>query len=154
MALSDANLRELIRNGEICIEPFEETNITPAGYDLRSSKEITLNRGEQELLATLERIELAANLLGILHLKSSFAREGLFASLAVVDPGFKGQLTVSLLNSGGDPLRIGLGEPFLQLTLIQLSTRSESPYGGRYQESSGIVRSKRKLQTTNSSKEA
>ena len=154
MALSDTTLREFIRGGQIRIEPFEESNLTPAGYDLRSSQDITLNRGEQMLLATLERIELSPDVLGILHLKSSYAREGLYASLALVDPGFRGQLTVSLLNSGENLLSIERGESFLQLTVLQLSTRSERPYDGKYQESSGIVESKRRLQATNSSKVA
>jgi len=38
-------------------------------------------------------------LVGMLHIRSSLAREGIFASLALVDPGFRGQLTISLFNS-------------------------------------------------------
>jgi len=154
MALSDATIKKFIKNGLVSIDPFEESNLTPAGYDLRAAQEVVLNSGEQRLAATLERVELAPDLLGVLHLRSSFTREGLFASLAVVDPGFRGQLTVSLLNVGRKPLKIGCGEPFLQLTIIQLSEGVERSYSGKYQESFGVVESKRRLYDKNLSNKA
>src|SRR5256885_12225556 len=39
-------------------------------------------------------------------LRSSFAREGVIASLALVDPGYQGQLTISLYNAGARPVII------------------------------------------------
>jgi len=59
MALSDATIKKFIKNGLVSIDPFEESNLTPAGYDLRAAQEVVLNSGEQRLAATLERVELA-----------------------------------------------------------------------------------------------
>ena len=154
MALADVTFREYLENGMIRIVPFDESNLTPAGYDLRSAQDVVLKPREQRLLATLERVELTSNILGLLHIRSSFAREGIFASLAIVDPGFRGQLTVSLLNAGEGELKIRQGESFLQLTLIQLSSNAERSYEGKYQDSLGIVESKRRLNVIKSSKEA
>jgi dCTP deaminase len=146
MAMSDTTIKRLVNGDQIRIDPFDESRLTPAGYDLGVDKDISLNPGERKLVATLERVELPPNLLGILHLRSSFAREGLLASLALVDPGFKGQLTVSLLNAGKGFVKMIRGERFLQLTFIGLSTGAERPYNGQYQESFGVVESKRKAQ--------
>jgi dCTP deaminase len=143
MALSDATVRRLAMIGEVGIDPFDDSKLQPAGYDLSSAEEIILRPKEPRLVATLERIKLSPSLLGILHLKSSFLREGVFAGLALVDPGFVGQLTVSLLNFGEEVVEIDRGEPFLQLTFIRLTSKAESPYGGKYQESIGVVESKR-----------
>jgi dCTP deaminase len=143
MALSDANIKRLIVEGKLTIEPYDEGNLNPAGYDLRSAGEVVLESGQHILASTLERISLPPDVFGILHVRSSFAREGLFASLALVDPGFRGQLTVSLFNAGKELLRIGCGERFIQLTIIQLSSEAERPYEGRYQDSSGVVESRR-----------
>ena len=143
MALSDVTIKRLIEHGEIEITPFEESHLTPAGYDLGSAEDITLKPGEQRLVATREKIELSPKVLGILHIRSSFAREGLFASLALVDPGFKGQLTIALLNTSKTNLRINRGESFLQLSLIRMTSGVEKPYYGTYQDSTGIVESKR-----------
>lgn len=143
MAIADTTIRELVRSGEVKIDPFDDSNLQPAGYDLRAAQDVVMESGEQRLLATGETVELSSSVLGVLHLKSSLAREGLFASLALVDPGFQGQLTVSLFNAGKDTLKIESGEPFLQLTLIQLSSSPERSYSGKYQGSVGVVESKR-----------
>jgi len=145
MALSDVAILKFIESGKVSIDPFHESQLSPAGYDLGAAKNILLRPKEQQLAATLERVELPSTLLGILHLRSSFAREGLVASLAVVDPGFRGQLTVSLVNVGKKSVKIAHGESFLQLTLIQLSSESQRPYDGHYQDSSGVMGSKREV---------
>ena len=152
MAMADTSIRELVRTGEVNIDPFDESCLQPAGYDLKAAQGVVINSGEQRLLATGETVKLSSSVLGVLHLKSSFAREGLFASLALVDPGFRGQLTVSLLNAGKDTLKVESGEPFLQLTLIRLSSSPERSYGGKYQGSVGVVESKREMTAKNSSK--
>lgn len=143
LAISDACLKQLVDKGALNIHPYDVSRVTPAGYDLGASESITLNPEDQKLVATYERIELPPNLLGLLHLRSSFAREGLVASLALVDPGFRGQLTVSLINTSKTSVTIAKGEPFLQLTLIELTSEAEKPYVGQYQESLGVVKSKR-----------
>jgi dCTP deaminase len=143
LALSDVTIKKLVEHREIEITPFNESNLTPAGYDLGSAEDITIKSGENRLVATREKIELSPNMLGILHIRSSFAREGLFASLALVDPGFKGQLTIALLNTSKTNLRINRGESFLQLSLIRMTSGVEKPYDGVYQDSAGIAESKR-----------
>ena len=149
MALPDVTIKRLIENEEIEISPFEESHLTPAGYDLGSAEDIIIKPNENRLVATREKIGLSPNMLGILHIRSSFAREGLFASLALVDPGFKGQLTIALLNTGKSNLRINRGESFLQLSLIRLTSGVEKSYDGIYQDSSGIVESKREASVKN-----
>lgn len=151
MALSDFTIKRLIEHGELEITPFEISNLTPAGYDLGSAEDITLKPGEHRLLATREKVKLSPEVMGILHIRSSFAREGLFASLALVDPGFKGQLTIALLNTSKTNLRINRGESFLQLSLIRMISGVEKPYDGSYQDSAGIVESKRDVYAVKSS---
>ena len=143
MALSDAGIRRSIDDGKLAIQPFDPSRLTPSGYDLAVCEKVAIQMGEQRLVATLERVELPDSLLGILHLRSTFAREGLIASLALVDPGFRGQLTVSLFNAGKKPVNIESGERFLQITFIELTSSTNRPYDGQYQESLGVVESRR-----------
>ena len=117
--------------------------MNPAGYDLRLSAEVALAPSEHRLVATMERVELGRDLVGILHIRSSLAREGILASLALVDPGFRGQLTISLFNSGRKMIQLKLGERFLQLTLLRLGRQAAAKYEGRYQDSRGVVGSRR-----------
>lgn len=145
MGLSDADIKVLISKGVLKINPFSEESLTPAGYDLRSSITSILKPLTSLLISTLEKVELPNSLLGILHLRSSFAREGVIASLALVDPGFRGQLTILLFNSGKNEVKIGMRERFIQITFFKLSGEAEKGYVGRYQESKGIVKSVREV---------
>ena len=141
--MSDTTIRRFIDDGNLTIQPFDPSRLTPSGYDLAVCEDFVLQAREQRLVATLETVELPATLLGILHLRSTFAREGLIASLALVDPGFRGQLTISLFNAGKRPVSIESGERFLQITFIELTSMANRPYDGHYQESLGVVESRR-----------
>src|SRR5207244_12669176 len=116
----------------------------PAGVDLRIDRDLELNPGQQRLAATLERVELSENFLGILHIRSSLAREGIVASLALVDPGFQGQLTVSLHNAGDRPVRLTRGERFIQLSILRLGTPATHTQNGTYQNRRAIAKSRRR----------
>jgi len=143
MSLSDREIASAIEKGELKIVP-RGFRLNPAGVDLRIDRDVRLKPGQQLLVASIERVELSDRVVGFLHLRSSLAREGLFASLALVDPGFRGQLTVSLYNSGDSAVNLARGERFIQLSLLSLGKPAIKKYSGRYQNSSGVVASRRK----------
>jgi dCTP deaminase len=143
MALSDSEIRDALKEKSLVIDPLDNASLNPAGYDLRLSVEATLEPTEHRLVATMEKLELGGGLVGILHIRSSLAREGILASLAIVDPGFRGQLTISLFNSGTKTVQLKAGERFLQLTLLRLGRQAVARYEGRYQDSRGVVDSRR-----------
>ena len=107
MILSDNEIRKAARNKQLAIIPYRHVN--PAGIDLRIDRTTTIKPHQHQLAATIERVELSNKLAGILHIRSSLAREGVFASLALVDPGYRGQLTVSLYNAGARPVKLKHG---------------------------------------------
>jgi dCTP deaminase len=143
MSLSDTEIASAIENGELRILP-PGFRLNPAGVDLRIDRDLRLKPKQQLLAASIERVELSDRIVGFLHLRSSLAREGLFASLALVDPGFRGQLTVSLYNSGDSAVNLAKGERFIQLSLLRLGKPAIKKYAGRYQNSTGVVASRRK----------
>ena len=143
MALSDSEIRDAIEKGHLRILP-RIARLNPAGIDLRVDRNMSLEPGHQTLVATIEKVELSETVLGILHIRSSLAREGIIASLALVDPGFRGQLTVSLYNAGGRSVSLRKGERFIQLTLFRLGNPAQRSYVGNYQNSRGVVKSRRK----------
>jgi dCTP deaminase len=142
-SLSDRDLLAAIKCGSLKIDPFSEASLSPAGYDLRAGDGVTISRGAMELVPTMERVEIPAYLCGQLFIRSSFAREGLVGSFALVDPGFRGQLTLAFLNTGKVDVVMAKGERIAQLVLSRLETPAEKPYSGRYQDSKGSVGSKR-----------
>ncbi|MDI9609042.1 MAG: dCTP deaminase [Candidatus Verstraetearchaeota archaeon] len=141
--LSDATILRYIDQGLLKIAPFSSDSLSPSGYDLRAGRDIEIQKGSQTLVHTLERVELPPSIAGELFIRSSFAREGLFGSFAFVDPGFKGQLTISIANLGLKEIMISKGERFVQIVFNELDMPSSRPYSGKYQDSKGVVDSKR-----------
>ena len=144
--LSDTEILKHLDNGEIKLEPFESSCLNPAGYDLRSSKKVILKSKHYELVATLETVELGLNVTAYLHIRSSLAREGIIGSFAVVDPGFRGQLTLNLHNVSEKEITLREGERIVQIVFHSLGGAARKGYSGSYQNSKGIVSSRRNKQ--------
>jgi len=139
MALSDIEIEERIQEGSVVLGPFDPACLNGAGYDLRSDVEVRIQRNQYQLVATMERVELGDDVTGTLHIRSSLARAGIIASLALVDPGFRGQLTISLYNAGDEPYVIMKGDRFVQMVLHHLGKKARRVYSGKYQNSQGVV---------------
>ncbi len=140
--LSDKEILEQLNN-EVKLEPFELSCLNPAGYDLRAIKDIVLEPKQYELVATLEMVELGLNVAAFLHIRSSLAREGIIGSFAVVDPGFRGQLTLNLHNVSEKEVKLRKGERIVQIVFHKLEGAAREGYSGSYQNSKGIVTSRR-----------
>jgi len=144
--LSDAEIMEHLETREVKLEPFESSCLNPAGYDLRCSETVVLKPKHYELVATLETVELGLNVTAYLHIRSSLAREGVIGSFAVVDPAFRGQLTLNLHNVSEKEVTLKAGERIVQIVFHTLGSAAQEGYNGSYQNSKGIVTSKRNKQ--------
>ena len=140
--LSDVEIEQRMNGGSLLITPFDSSCLNGAGYDLRLAEKLEMQPGQHFLVATLERVELGEDLVGTLHIRSSLARAGIIASLALVDPGFRGQLTILLYNAGNGRFTMDRNDRFLQIAIHQLGTKTLRPYRGKYQDSQGIVDSR------------
>lgn len=143
--LSDLQIMEHLRNGGLGIEPFSQESLGPAGYDLRSAASIAIPPTGHQLAHTMEVVEAGPMVCGQLFLRSSFAREGLVGSFALVDPGFRGQLTLSLANMGPSTVKVDKGERLAQIVFMKLGGKPQKIYSGRYQGSAGAVASRRRF---------
>jgi len=152
--LSDKNIRELIRNGELSIEPFVEKNLTPNGYDL-TIDEIYIKKTDQYInegiakippltwfaVSTREFVKMGAKVVSQLWIRSSYARKGIIASFGRVDAGFHGTLTISCFNASHEEVEIPIGDRFCQIVFEELSSKPEELYenrSGNYQNQRGI----------------
>jgi dCTP deaminase len=142
MILSSRSLRQRLGTpsgeGGVIIEPFGVECQQPASYDLRATEDYVLERGVMNLIASMEWIELPADLAATLRCRSSFARRGVLLSGGFVDPGFRGHLTLCLLNMGTDTISVQRGDRIVQMILSEVSAGDEI-YNGRYQDSNGVV---------------
>ena len=143
MLLSAKEIRDRIRVGNLVIEPFREASIQPASYDLAINKGIRIPSKAMRLVASLERVEMPFDVAGIIRTRSSYARKGLILGGGIVDPGFRGNLTLCLTNMSDEEIILEHGEQTVQMLFLLVISPAEM-YEGGYQDSEGVVGSRLK----------
>jgi dUTP diphosphatase len=93
-----------------------------AGMDLHSVEAVTLLPGETKLVATGLAIELPAGYEAQIRPRSGLALKHSITlpnSPATIDPGYRGEIKVILLNLGRDPFQILPGERIAQMVVAR-----------------------------------
>ena len=109
--------------------------LVEAGYDIRIRQSITLSPENRFSLASaIEEFQMPDHLVGIIHDKSTWARQGLSVFNTVIEPKFFGGLTLELVYHGKDTLEIPAGVGIAQVIFHSLT--EEAQYDGRYQHQS------------------
>jgi dCTP deaminase len=106
-------------------ENLTEEVVVPEG------EPFVIHPGEFCLGRTLERVELADDIVSRVEGKSSLGRLGLIvhATAGFVDPGWKGTLTLELNNLTRIPIKLWPGLLIAQLSFMALDRPAERPYG-------------------------
>ncbi len=106
--------------------------LAEAGYDIRIKQDVTMTDGHRFTLASaIEEFDMPDNLVGIVHDKSTWARRGLSVFNTVIEPGWKGFLTLELVYHGRHPLYIPEGSGIAQVVFHRTVERAS--YDGKYQ---------------------
>ncbi|WP_425846644.1 dUTP diphosphatase [Agrococcus sp. TSP3-2-1] len=91
-----------------------------AGADLHAAEAVTLRPGERSLVGTGVAIALPEGYAAFVHPRSGLAaKHGITIVNApgTVDAGYRGEIKVNLLNTGGEPHRIEVGDRIAQLVV-------------------------------------
>lgn len=108
----------------------------PAGYDIRAAEDVSLFGGRFALGSSLEQFNMPNDMLAVVHDKSSWARKGLCVQNTVIEPGWKGYLTLEYSNHSRQIIFIKRGDPIAQIIFHMLDEPTELPYRGKYQNQS------------------
>lgn len=142
MILSAQSIRKLG-----IISPFNERSVasglsyglSSCGYDVRIKEPVILRGARQfSLASTIEHFDMPLNVAGRVHDKSTWARRGLAVQTTLIEPGWRGYLTLELSNNDRDNiLRIEAGDPIAQIVFELLDEPTEFGYRGKYQDQPG-----------------
>lgn len=122
--------------------------LSEAGYDIRIKQEVIFHPGNSiqpagvwvdgvyspgnfTIASAIEEFDVPTDLVGIVHDKSTWARRGLSVFNTVIEPGFKGGLTLEIVYHGRAPLLVPAGAGIAQVIFHQ--TSMEASYDGKYQ---------------------
>ena len=132
---------ELNRAGQTLLDPaLVPEAVLPSALKLARTyvplgEGIVIHPGQFLLGATLEFISLPKDINGQVVSRSSWGRLGLLVATAVaVHPGFKGMLTLELVNTGTIPIMLRAGARVAQLQLWTASNANRDAYrdAGKY----------------------
>lgn len=112
------------------------------GYE-RTLPAYTLMPGEFILASTMETVDIPIDYAGRIEGKSSRGREGLLVHVTAgfLDPGFKGIITLEMMNVSHEARVLRAGEYIAQVALQRMLYPAR-PYAGRYQGATGPEASK------------
>ena len=133
-----SRIRDERPDKQLVIRPYNPESQQPASYDLRSAEDVVLVQGACTLVASMEWVEFPSDLAATMRCRSSFGRKGVLLGGGFVDPGFRGQLTMSLTNLGKEDILVRKNERIVQM-IIQEVSEGNMVYDGRYQDSIGVV---------------
>lgn len=142
--LSAQTIRQLCQGPSPVISPFEERTqhepsgtsfgLSSCGYDIRLDQPITIKPGSFVLASSMEEFRMWPNFVGIVHDKSTWARHGLAVQNTVIEPGWRGFLTLEITNHGRTARTLLRGTPIAQVIFHRLDALTDLPYSGKYQD--------------------
>jgi len=152
--LTSSQIRKRIDDSGL-VRQADARSFAPASYEMRvgsyyspaegepislvAGDGVALAPGGFVLIGTLEEVSLPRDILGMMYLRSTYARRGFsdwFQGL--VDPGYRGALTVALHNLTDHPLVILGGDRICHLLFYPLDEMTDE-YDGRYQGSTAAT---------------
>ena len=115
--------------------------LSEAGYDIRIKQDIEFDRGvfvdgihttmgNFTIASAIEEFQMPHNLVGIVHDKSTWARQGLSVFNTVIENGWCGFLTLELVYHGRNGLHIPAGAGIAQVVFHETSRFAS--YDGKY----------------------
>ncbi|MFB6207053.1 MAG: dCTP deaminase [Haloglomus sp.] len=136
---------EFQRTNIPCIHPASEAE-TDEYVDetvVPEDGEFILHPGDFVLGTTMERVEIPPDLIAHVQGRSSLGRLAvvIHATAGIIDPGYRGQITLELSNLGTAPVALTPGMRISQVLFTELSSPAERPYGSKrgskYQDQAG-----------------
>ena len=112
----------------------------------KASETFELPPNSQVLSESVERFSIPADVCAVCWGKSSYARCGLLVNITPLEPGWKGILTMALINTTHSIIRVHVGQGIAQVVFFRGRrpdrTYAEKEAGGEYQEQQGVTQPK------------
>jgi len=133
------------------VDPFYERTVFngmsyglgPNGYDIRIAEDLVIAPYSYALASSIERFEMPNNVMARVTDKSTWARRFLSIFNTTIDSGWKGWLTLELVNHSKDTISIEKGSPIAKIIFEKLDEPTDLEYDGIYQnQKSGPVPAK------------
>lgn len=108
--------------------------LSSCGVDITLKESLDIQPYCFALASARERFSLPTHVVGVVHDKSSLARQGLAVQNTVLEPGWRGYLTLEITNHHRHSLFFPAGSAIAQVLFHFLDEPTILPYNGKYQD--------------------
>ncbi len=124
------------------VTPFHERTLfdgmsfglSYAGYDIRLRESLHLPAHKFVIGSSIEEFTMPLNVLARVHDKSSWVRRGVMVANTILEPGWRGFLTIEMFNQSDHDVRLTSGTPIAQVVFEYLDQPVVEGYKGKYQD--------------------
>ncbi len=128
-----------VRTGKsFVLDPSKKEHIAKAYRITVEDSGIVMRPHEQVLLSTHEYLEMPDDIAGFVELRSTWARHGLSMPPTIIDAGFKGTITLEVVNNAPYSILLRPMQRFAHIIFEKLDSRTGSGYSGFYFKQRGI----------------
>lgn len=120
------------------LDPEKKEDIEKSYKIEKNKKFFVINPNQQVLLSTLEYLELPEDLVGIVELRSTWARHGFSLPPTIIDAGFKGTITLEVINNAPFKILLRPKYRFAHVIFIKTDNKVVNIYKGKYLNQMGI----------------
>lgn len=101
-------------------------------YSPQEKREFELKPGQQVLVTIMEKVNMPQNLTANFWLRSTLYRSGVILSGGNIAPGYSGEVSFTLFNSGKCKVKIEMGARIIHMLFFRVEGKTNS-YRGQWQ---------------------
>ncbi len=121
---------------------IDPKNFSPASFVDHTGDECIIPPNSFFLAATVERVRIPRDVIGLCVGKSTYARCGIIVNVTPLEPEWEGVITLEISNTTPLPAKLYAGEGIAQLLFLKADKPCEKSYAdkqGRYQGQTGLT---------------
>jgi dCTP deaminase len=138
LRLSDEIARQASPRSDFVMDPTKEEDVKAAYKIEKNAKQYIIGPHEHVLLSSMEFIGMPDDLVGFVELRSTWGRHGLSIPPTIIDVGFRGTITLEVVNNAPYKIVLRPGMRFAHAVFAKTNSKVEKTYKGTYNEQRGI----------------
>ena len=138
-AIFDEDYRRHIPFSSLMVDPQDQKTIDPM-FSAPVRLPTYIPPESRVLMSTIDVVDIPKGHIGIIGLRSTWARLGFMSPMTIADAGFKGTLTMELYNTSPQRILVRPGDKVWTMHLVPCV--GEDIYEGRYQGQLELTRPK------------
>ncbi len=123
---------------DFVLDPSNEEHLKREYIVTKDNDRLVIPSKSQVLLTTQEFLEMPDNLMGFVELRSSWARHGLSMPPTIIDAGFKGDVTLEVINHSNHAIALKPSVRFAHIIFAITMNRVSKQYSGSYLGQRGV----------------